>query len=184
MKSASEVTIICRLLVYTNFLFNFISCSIVLTFTVQRLCSICFPLRFNSSVLQRRSKYFFFLLILCGILIYTPVLFIFEARENKCTSINEYGQLLQLFSFVDALFTLIIPFLGLVIMNIMIIRTLRNSNYDFINRTSSNRHFSFEPPNHTPNNHQINPNMNNSSTGLGIDFFLFAFGFHHHTSLF
>lgn len=155
----NKYDIVCNLNTYLHLVFNFISCGIVLTFTVQRLCSICFPLRFNSSTLQRRSKFFFIALVILGFLIYSPIWSKFESYENSCRGVPEYVDFIERFMFIDSLLTLIIPFLGLLIMNSMIIRTLKNSSYNFVIRTSSNRHFSYEPHNNSHNNYHQNNNQ-------------------------
>lgn len=154
--------IACKIIVYLNMVFNFISCGIVLIFTVQRLCSICFPLSVTAATIQRRSKLLFVGIILLGFLIYTPILPKFSVLDNECSGRN-HTQFIEHFLFFDSIFTLVIPFLGLLIMNAMIIRTLRNSSYNFVIRTSSNRHF-YEPPN---NNNQHN------YCGYGLNIFVF-----------
>lgn len=144
----------CKMLVYLNMVLNFISCGIVLIFTVQRFCSICFTLSVTAAAVQRRSKLLFLGIIVFGFLIYSVILPHFSYRNGRCLTVDEKSvKIIETILFFDSFFTLIVPFLGLLIMNAMIIRTLKNSSYNFVTRTSSNRHFSYEPPNNNINHY-------------------------------
>lgn len=170
-RTVSDYRIICKLYTSLCFIVNFLSCILVLTFTVQRLCCICYPLRTDY---LSRSKLVVGILLIFACIFYSYPLFIYDIevdiKDNKtvCKAKNsvpgwniDAESLAEQLNFVDSVFTLVIPFFGLVIMNAMIIRTLKNSSYNFVLRTSSNRHFSYEPPVTTNNNH-VNNNLNNS----------------------
>jgi len=157
----STSRVICKLTFYFSYVFNFYSCVLVLAFTVQRLCSIRFPLRFNLKKIETRSKIAIAFLFLIGCCIYMFSLFIFDLVEEElaplsqeCRARDGYENLAERFNFFDSLITLILPFLGLLIMNALIIQTLKNSNYNFVLRTSSNRHFAYEPSTIKPNKRQ------------------------------
>lgn len=69
--------------------------------------------------------------------------------EFICLPQEGYENSAEIFNFVDSIITLVLPFCLIVTMNLIMIRTLKNSNYNFVIRTSS-----------TKSNHDILPNNN------------------------
>ena len=136
-------TNLCKGSIYIGYITNFVSCGLVLAFTVQRLCSICFPLRVNKYNMESRSKIVLIVLIAFGFILYSYTLRIYDSvfdvktNTSYCWVRSEFADNAEVFNFVDSLVTLVLPFLGLLIMNAMIIRTLKNSNYNFVVRTSA-----------------------------------------------
>ncbi|CAF0721707.1 unnamed protein product [Brachionus calyciflorus] len=185
----SKLSIACKLSVFLGYIFNFLSCSLIFTFTLQRLFVICFPLRINFLNLERGSKFLVIFLILFACLCYGINLKLYDLKLDRsqnrtiCTTKEGADTQADQFSFLDSLITLIIPFFGLLIMNAIIIRTLKKSSYNFSIRTSSN-HFTYEPNNsahrNSENFHKIqegvsmgasfNENRNKSILKKGIYF--------------
>lgn len=174
LHTMSKYSIVCKLSNYIHYVLNFVSCSIVLTFTVQRLISICFPFKVHTPNFDKRAKFFFALLVLFGFAFYAVTLNLYKViskgNQRLCVPNDDLLSVVEIFSLVDSLFTLIIPFLGLLIMNAIIIKTLKNSNFNFIIRTSSNRHFSQEPNNNntTRNNHNTAASGHNGYAGMNL----------------
>jgi len=56
--------------------------------------------------------------------------------NSLCSPKKEHQTTAEIMNMIDSLITLIFPFFGLLIMNAIIIRTLKNSSYNFSNRTS------------------------------------------------
>lgn len=179
LMTFSKHGIACKLSVYLGYIFNFLSCSLIFTFTLQRLFVICFPLRVNFLNLERGSKILVVLLFLFACLFYGVTLFMFDIKTHHqdnstkiCTAKDGSDQQVEQFNFLDSLFTLIIPFFGLLIMNAIIIKTLKKSSYNFVVRTSNN-HYTFEPNNslntvNRKNSENLHKIQDGVSTGAGI----------------
>lgn len=158
----SRFALICKTLTYLGFVINFLSCSLILTLTVQRLCSICFPLKFFNTKIESRSKLIVGSLILIGLVLYFYLFYIYDVKnisiknntiELACLPQYGYEKSAEVLMFVDSIITLVIPFFAILTMNIIIIRTIKNSSYNFIIRTSSIRsHNGMVAPNNNKNN--------------------------------
>lgn len=59
--------------------------------------------------------------------------------EFICLPQEGYENSAEIFNFVDSIITLVLPFCLIVTMNLIMIRTLKNSNYNFVIRTSSTK---------------------------------------------
>ncbi len=62
--SVQKNSILCKSSQYLGLVFNFVSCGLVLTFTMQRLCIIVFPLRGHKHTMESKSKIIVFLVII------------------------------------------------------------------------------------------------------------------------
>ena len=58
MLAVSKNSFVCKFSNYLSFVINFISCGLVLTFTMQRLFIIVFPLRSHKHTMESKSKLF------------------------------------------------------------------------------------------------------------------------------
>jgi hypothetical protein len=131
---------ICQLSVYTSYISSFMSTQLVVAFTLQRLFSICFPLKNNT--LEKKSKLIVTSLILFACVFYNYAIWAYNANISpskdldnsmvRCKAKKEYVYLVEELDLADSLFTLIIPFIGISVMNVIIVRSLRRSNIDFI----------------------------------------------------
>jgi hypothetical protein len=134
---------VCILTTYVSYIFTFISCVFVMAFTGQRMCVICFPLRVNDFNVERLFKILVWASFVFAVGFYTPVLYFYGStvqadNSSECLPRSpEFIRYSEVFNMLDSLFTFIVPFFGMIIMNTMMIRTLRNSSYNFILRTSS-----------------------------------------------
>ena len=174
IKLTSKYSYFCKFITFIGFTIAFLSVGLVLAFTVQRLCSICFPLSVNKFNLERRSKAIVVSLIIIGCLIYAYNLTIYdveiENEETICRAKSGFENQAERFFFFDSLLTLIIPFFGLLVMNAMIIRTLKHSNYNFIIRTSNHSTRRSKNDKNQSSNSAINPNLvlpNGSNLTIG-----------------
>jgi hypothetical protein len=141
---------VCKLSTYASYIFTFISCLFVLAFTAQRMCVICFHWRFDPNRIEKWSKIMVAGSLAFAIVFYSFLIYIndvtrtLEVDDRNMTVETSYcaskgaESTVEYFNAVDSVFTFIIPFFGMVIMNSMMIRTLRNSSVNFILRTSSN----------------------------------------------
>lgn len=128
--SINKVSWVCKFSNYIGYVINFVSCGLVVAFTVQRLCSICFPFRVNRHNLESKSKFVVLLLFLSGCVIYSYQLYIQDIRYDEiksytndtlsenvsyCWAKKNYGDQAEKFAIYDSLITLIFPFLGKII---------------------------------------------------------------------
>ncbi len=165
--SPKKNSLLCKSSQYLGLVFNFVSCGLVLTFTMQRLCIIVFPLRGHKHTMESKSKIIVGLLIILGFGIYSyypimyDVIYDGDLKKTSCSIKSEYGTTAEIMNIVDSCITLIFPFFGLLIMNAIIIRTLKNSSYNFATRTSTTmRKISFKNRNHVDSANSNNNNNN------------------------
>lgn len=144
----SKIGLACKTLTFFGFVINFLSVSLILALTVQRLCSICFPLKFFNAKIESKSKLIVGAFILLGCLLYFYPLYIYdvsnisqtnETIELYCLPQDGFENSAEIFTFVDSLVTLIFPFFAILTMNMIIIHTIKKSSYNFIIRTSSTK---------------------------------------------
>jgi hypothetical protein len=147
--TVSKSSLICKLSVYLGYNLAFISCGLVLAFTVEKLISIRFPLLNNQlNSCKSSSKIIIAPFILFSALFYSYSLYFYDLDNGNCVAVN--GQIVEEINFIDSVLTFCIPFLGILIMNVIIIRTLKRSNFNFISKTSTNRHFSYDGNGNNP----------------------------------
>lgn len=140
---------LCKASTYMSYICAFISCVLVLAFTAQRLFVICFPLRVNLLTVEKWSKKLVAGSFVFAFFFYSFTWYIYdlqidpddEANTTRCIGRTDLLHYADYFNGIDSILTFIIPFFGMLIMNTMMIRTLKNSSYNFIVHTSTNRHF-------------------------------------------
>lgn len=150
--SIKNSSIICKGSQYLGFVFNFVSCGLVLAFTVQRLVIIVFPLRVHGYTMESKSKIFVFIIVLIGCVLYSYYLNIYDivydvVQDNMnrtsvishCWTKKGFEETAEIFAIVDSVITLIFPFLGLLIMNAIIIKTLKVSSHTFSERPGKSK---------------------------------------------
>ena len=144
--------IVCKLSAYLGYICTFISCVLVLTFTAQRLFVICFPLRINLLTVEKWSKILMAVAIVFAFAFYSLCLPFYDvmledAEDNSssmtCKCKSDWEDYAEYFNCLDSVLTFIIPFFGMLVMNCMMINTLKTSSYNFIVRTSSKLSFFF-----------------------------------------
>lgn len=111
--------------------------------------------------MESKSKIVVGLIVLFGLTIYSYFLTIYDVviyehsnsfNQTICWTKKNFEKTAEMMLIVDSGITLIFPFLALLIMNAIIIRTLKNSSYNFANRTSTNfKKISFKKPNSSNN---------------------------------
>nr|QVK45780.1 G protein-coupled receptor [Proales similis] len=121
-------SVLCKSNTFFGFLLNYFSVMLVLAFTLQRFASIRFPLHQDILQLERKSKFIIPGILLVGCLFFSVTFALYGIEKGQCKGTNEF--LAEMISFADALLTLIIPFFAILVMNIIIIRTLKKSQYD------------------------------------------------------
>jgi hypothetical protein len=155
--SISKIGLVCKVVIYLGYVINFVSLSLVLAFTVQRLCSICFPLKYFNRKIESNSKLIVAVFIFLGCLLYSYPFYIYHVSDISSTNSTVEMCCLpregsedsaEIFNFVDSLITLVFPFCAIVAMNLIMIKTLKNSSYNFIIRTSSTKSTNEILPNH------------------------------------
>jgi hypothetical protein len=146
LLTLSKYKFMCKFTVYMTYILNFLSCGLVMTFTVQRFCSICFPLSINMPKLEKRSKIFVVLLLIFASGFYSFSLFFFDLETESsnasnsssdvpmnCKALPQYANTVEQLNFFDSLFTLVIPFVGLLVMvTLVAINLIKLKKFDDI----------------------------------------------------
>ena len=125
------------------------STHLVIAFTSQRLFSICFP--FKKNIIETRSKLVVIGLILFACIFYNYALWGYNSEYlelesvtlddsmRRCKARKGYENLVDELDLADSVLTFIFPFLSISIMNVIIVRKLKESKNDFI-LCSNNNH--------------------------------------------
>jgi hypothetical protein len=147
--------IICQTTVYITYVASFMSSAIVLAFTVQRVISIVFP--FAQST-KSKSKVAFFLMLLFAGLFYSFAFWGYyiektddDENEPYCKARPVYENLVDQLNLVDSVFTFCIPFTGILILNLVIIKKLKDSANDLMLTRSKNNRRSVRAHNQSTN---------------------------------
>ncbi len=140
----------------------------VVTFSVERLIAIYFPLKCRQLCTTTIKKSFCIVTILASLLIYsfnlvTTDLKIHEA-STRCAPHKEWIILVEVITLVDVTFTMIVPFLLIFIINILI--AFKLTNLKSATKLSINRQYSENKSFQSSKNNPIKRKNNNSGRNL------------------
>ncbi len=134
--------VICQTTVYITYVASFMSSAIVLAFTVQRVISIIFPFE-QSTKLKAKISFCIMLLFACVFYSFAFWGYYVEKaddgdNEPYCKAKPAYEKLIDQLNLADSVFTFCLPFTGILILNLIIIKKLRDSDNDFMLGKSTN----------------------------------------------
>lgn len=117
------------------------SYTIVLTFTVQRFLIVCYPFRFDKTLVQRRTKHFLLAFNIVNLVIFLPVFYIYalvktNTNSYSCRIKEHLRNLIAWFALLATLFAFITPFIGFLAINCIIAHRLKHSSRYFTRRKS------------------------------------------------
>jgi hypothetical protein len=142
---------VCQVSVYVTYVTSFMSSAIVLAFTVQRYISIAFPFKKSHRL---RSKVAFCAVLLVALLFYSFALWGYHVEPvdqghtlAQCKARPAYETLVDQLNLVDSVLTFCLPFVGIVSLNLVIIKKLRNSDIHFIVYKAGNNQSSMQSNN-------------------------------------
>ncbi|GJQ83087.1 hypothetical protein Trydic_g20099 [Trypoxylus dichotomus] len=119
----------CQFLVYISSVASILSVWLIVAFTVERFVAVQYPLQRPSICTVSRSKATVCLLSTVAILSQCYVFWTAGVRKNDidedtCSMIPEQLPAMQVINTIDCVVTLIVPFILIVVMNVMIARNL------------------------------------------------------------
>ncbi|XP_024082327.1 galanin-like G-protein coupled receptor npr-9 isoform X2 [Cimex lectularius] len=120
----------CEFSVYMTQVCSFLSVWFIVAFTVERFIAVRYPLKRPSMCTVSRAKAVLLCLSLFALISYTPYIFISGVSKQNGSDIETCGPRRELMGIattlnhVDVVFTLLIPFLAIVILNALISRTV------------------------------------------------------------
>ena len=115
---------------YVSFVASFVHIWLVLAFTAERFFAVNFPLKHMSQCIPRLSRVIILLIVIPAIFFYIyPSFFATEIdKYGHCREKESHLHLLNLINLIDTILTMILPFILVLILNLLIIRKLFCSN--------------------------------------------------------
>ena len=133
--------VICQLTLYLTYVCNFVSAYFTVSFTAQRLFAVVKPFRVSYVLSWYRSRCLTLLIVLIACLIYLYLPFLVGIVNGQCYSLEHLRWLNRLMDIVDSIIVFLIPYIAIIIMNTIIIFTLRHmkqNQNELLFRNSSN----------------------------------------------
>ena len=113
--------VLCQLVLYSTFVFAFLSVWTVVAFTVERFIVVFHPLKRQRLCTRKKAKIVLISLTVFAMTFYSFPLWCAEVisdhRGSKCTFKHQYYMFLMIMTFMDTVITLVIPSLAIVILN-------------------------------------------------------------------
>ncbi|KAH3751999.1 hypothetical protein DPMN_186607 [Dreissena polymorpha] len=118
----------CQLLIYVTYVTSFLSVWCIVGFSCQRYIAICYPLKHKVHCTVFREKLIICTFALCASVLYTFNFWTSEIRQGvgaavdfECALKREYIGFLTVATWIDTLFTMIIPFIVIVFVNTLVL---------------------------------------------------------------
>ena len=117
---------ICQIVVFLSYVCSFLSVWFVVAFTVERYIAICHPLHQPEMCTVGRAKKVVIGLSIFASLVYlcnfwtTGVIYDDNTNLTTCTPFIEYYNTHVLLTYVDAIATLVVPFMAIIVFNVII----------------------------------------------------------------
>ena len=117
----------CQLFLYVSCVFSFLSVWYVVSFSAERFIAVCLPFQRQDMCTPKRAKFVVTALAGLAFLTYTFVIWTsemkipFMSKITTCLPKKEYHHLWTCFYSIDTIFTLIIPSIAIIFLNIRII---------------------------------------------------------------
>lgn len=118
----------CQLIVYLTSVCSFLSVWLVLAFTVERFIAVRYPLLRQSLCTVSRAKMFILILVFLAMAFSSPSAIFVTLKTEKermyCTADPDYQNFLNIFNYIDAFVTFLVPVFAITVLNICISRTV------------------------------------------------------------
>ena len=126
--NAYTTTGVCQISVYVLYVGSFLSMWYVVSFTVERYITICYPLKRPHMCTASRAKAVTSSLAVFAMVAYGCVLWTYRVQKSgassMCIPTEEYAQITLLIASVDTIFALFIPFCVILGMNLTIVHKI------------------------------------------------------------
>ena len=121
-----NVHLICYIQTYISFVASFIHIWMVLVFTAERFFAVNFPLKHILRCTPNLSRIIILIIIIPAFISYIHPAFFVSAVDNKgqCREKDGYERYLHNLNIIDTIMTMFLPFILVLILNILIIRKL------------------------------------------------------------
>lgn len=115
----------CETLVYMTYVASFLSAWFIVGFTCERYIAICFPLRSHYLCSVFREKVTVYVLTIIALVAYNYSFWTtVSSPVGGCLHRLEYIQFLNIVTWIDTLFTMVLPFLIIAIVNSLVFRAV------------------------------------------------------------
>ena len=150
----------CPIIVYTTYVFSFLSVWYVVSFSVERYVAVCYPLRRQVMCTTKRAKIVTVSLAVFALVFYSFAAWTSDIRDvpglelPECLPHREHFHMVTIFNNIDTVFTLIVPFITIVMINVRICckmvyvyrkRRLLSQQYILQDRDRISKHDDFIP---------------------------------------
>ncbi len=121
-----KINIICNIQTYISFVASFVHIWMVLAFTAERFYAVNFPLKHMSQCTPNLSRGVILIIIIPAFICYIhPAFFVSEVdNKGQCREKDGYERYLNTSNMIDTIMTMFLPFILVLILNILIIRKL------------------------------------------------------------
>ncbi|GJQ83088.1 hypothetical protein Trydic_g20100 [Trypoxylus dichotomus] len=120
----------CQAMIYISTVASSLSVWLIVAFTVERFIAIQYPLKRPMMCTVSRAKVIVIVLSTIAIFSHTYIFWTAGIEVNACSILPEHFAAMNIINALDSIFSLIIPFMLIVIMNVMIARSLFTFNKD------------------------------------------------------
>ncbi|XP_046552261.1 lysophosphatidic acid receptor 6-like [Haliotis rubra] len=118
---------ICQLYVYFQYVFSFLSVWFMVCITVENYITICHPMRIRTLCTLTRARGVVISLLVAALVIYMFYIFSTHVATNAysnvptCQPKPSWGTFMKIFTLVDTVLTLLLPFLAMMFMLVAIV---------------------------------------------------------------
>ncbi|CAF0759068.1 unnamed protein product [Rotaria sp. Silwood1] len=121
-----KIRCICYVQTYISFVASFVHIWMVLVFTAERFFAVNFPLKHMSQCTPNLSRIVILIIIIPPFICYIhPAFFVSEVdNKGQCREKDGYERYLNNLNIIDTIMTMFLPFILVLILNILIIRKL------------------------------------------------------------
>jgi len=137
----------CRFVIYTTYVYSFLSVWTVVSFTFERYVVVYHPLRKNSLCTRRRARIVVSSLVVLAVVLYSFSLWTSGVLEmpllktGMCMALPRYLYITRVFTNIDTVITMVLPSLLIVFFN----AAMAVKIVDFLNRRRAGLHMSSPP---------------------------------------
>ena len=137
----------CRFVIYTMYVYSFLSVWTVVSFTFERYVVVYHPLRKNSLCTRRRARMVVSSLVVLAVVLYSFSLWTSGVLEmpllktGMCMALPRYLYITRVFTNIDTVVTMVLPSLLIVFFN----AAMAVKIVDFLNRRRAGLHMSSPP---------------------------------------
>lgn len=116
----------CQIIVFSTYVFSFLSVWFVVLFMIERYIAVCYPLKALQLCTKRRARLSTVIISVLAMLLYSHSFWTTFDRQGMCEMRTEFFIFLTIMTYVDTVATFIVPFTAILVMNLRIIMAVRD----------------------------------------------------------